>query len=192
MHGALRQFLSDSPLKRPGELLPVESPLTAANVLVSQTDWLREIVQSRVSDRTTADDVMQEVAVAAVRNREHFDSVEDVKSWLYRVSVRQVALIERREGRQRQRLKRLGESRPSSISPDYLRAMEEDETSCLEVSLAQLRDDDRHLLLQYYRDRKRCLELAEQYGVAESTIQSRLLRARRRLRKLMQQRINQE
>ncbi|MEM6470952.1 MAG: sigma-70 family RNA polymerase sigma factor [Planctomycetota bacterium] len=172
--------------------MPLETDLTAANVLVNHLDWLRAIVQSRVSNRSVTDDVLQEVAVAAVKNDQSFDSVEDVKSWLYRVSIRQVALSERRETRQRKKLMKLSESAPTSIDDEYLSRLQSEDSPAehrkrFDQALAELSEPDRTLLIQRYRESKRCSEIARLNNVVESTIQSRLLRARRRFRKLLQQ-----
>ncbi|MEM0925000.1 MAG: sigma-70 family RNA polymerase sigma factor [Planctomycetota bacterium] len=165
--------------------MPLETPLTAADVLVHQLEWLRGIVQSRIADRSRTDDVLQEVAVAAVKTRERFESVEDVKSWLYRVSIRQMALVERCEVRQRKKLKGLYESSPAMLQPDHLESMQGPDGPDLQKALAHLADRDRVLLKQRYQDRMSCADIAREQSVSESAIQSRLLRARRRLRSLL-------
>jgi len=63
--------------------------------------WLRTVVYSRVGGMEGVDDVMQEVALAAVRHAATLPDADRLAPWLYRVAVRQSLLYRRKAGRRR-------------------------------------------------------------------------------------------
>lgn len=163
-----------------------ETPITAANALVNQMDWLRSIVQSRLSNRAAAEDVLQEVAIAALRNQQQFETIEAVRSWLYRVSIRQIALLQRHEIRHRDKVERYAQQSMVNAGLPYIQDLHRNEaTSMIQLALNEVSEDDRRLLLERYQNGKRCSVIANERGVSETAIQSRLLRARRRLRSII-------
>ncbi len=54
--------------------------------------WLRTIVYARLGEPQAVDDVMQEVALAAVRQSAQINDPSKVAPWLYRLAVRQSLL----------------------------------------------------------------------------------------------------
>src|SRR4051794_40709836 len=79
------------------------SPIDWGAELVAHSGWLRLTVLSRVRDRNAADEVMQEVALAAVRQQAPLKDRSRVAAWLRRLAVRQALLYRRGRGR-RERL----------------------------------------------------------------------------------------
>ena len=72
------------------------------NVILTDCDrWLRTVIFSRLRDGHATDEVMQEVALAAVRQAAPLRNHEKAAPWLYRLAVRQVLLYRRKKGRQR-------------------------------------------------------------------------------------------
>ena len=69
--------------------------------LAQHDRWLRTIVLARVRERQAVDDVMQEVALAAVRQAAPLADAAKVAPWLYRLAVRQALLYRRKCGRRR-------------------------------------------------------------------------------------------
>ena len=70
-------------------------------VLADCDRWLRTVVFSRLRDCHATDEVMQEVALAAVRQAAPLRDQTKAAPWLYRLAVRQVLLYRRKKGRQR-------------------------------------------------------------------------------------------
>jgi len=56
-------------------------------------------VLARVGERAAVDEVMQEVALAAVRQKAPIEDRAKIGSWLYRVAVMQSLLYRRSRGR---------------------------------------------------------------------------------------------
>ena len=71
--------------------------------------WLRTVVYARVREPEAVDEVMQEVALAAVRQAAPFADPTKVAPWLYRLAVRQSLLYRRKCGRRRRFTSRYAE-----------------------------------------------------------------------------------
>ena len=70
-------------------------------ILPAHERWLRGVITSRLHERQAVDEVMQEVALAAVAQRSPVLDPRRVIGWLYRLAVRQSLLYRRKAGRQR-------------------------------------------------------------------------------------------
>jgi RNA polymerase sigma factor (sigma-70 family) len=67
--------------------------------------WLRAVAIARLRGLEGADDVMQDVAIAAVRNWATLRTAANAKPWLYRLTVRAALMHRRTLGRARKRIK---------------------------------------------------------------------------------------
>jgi DNA-directed RNA polymerase specialized sigma24 family protein len=63
--------------------------------------WLRRVVASRLGEPQAVDEVMQDVALAAVAQRSPLHNPARVAVWLYRLAVRHVLIYRRKAGRRR-------------------------------------------------------------------------------------------
>src|SRR5260370_24880223 len=63
--------------------------------------WLRRVVASRLGEPQAVDEVMQDVALAAVAQHSPLHNPARVAGWLYRLAVRHVLIYRRQSGRQR-------------------------------------------------------------------------------------------
>jgi RNA polymerase sigma-70 factor (ECF subfamily) len=80
---------------------PVDLGIDWAVTLSDHDRWLRTVVFTRLGERQAVDEVMQEVALAAVAQRSPLIDIARVGAWLYRLAVRQTLLYRRKRGRQR-------------------------------------------------------------------------------------------
>ena len=101
---------------------PREQPEAAAgevnidwqSVLATHGRWLRTVIGARLGEPQAVDEVMQEVSLAAVRQKAPLNDPEKVAPWLYRLAVRQSLLYRRKQGRRRKMIDRYAERvRPS-------------------------------------------------------------------------------
>jgi RNA polymerase sigma-70 factor (ECF subfamily) len=148
---------------------------------------LRTIVYSRVGGAEGVDDVMQEVALAAVRQREKLPELSQIAPWLYRVAVRQSLLYRRKAGRRRKLVDGLAQRKPAvehDVSlPDPLAwLLAKERSGLLRTALERLARRDREILLLKYAEDWSYRQIAEHLGVTESAVETRLHRARARLR----------
>ncbi len=148
--------------------------------------WLRAVVYSRLRDIHAVDEVMQEVACAAVRQSSALSDASKVAPWLYRVAVRQALLYRRGCGRRRKLIdgfSRTVETRPANVDPNPLDWLLADERrATVRRALERLPRRDMEMLLLKYQEDWSYREIAGRLGVSESAVESRLHRARSHLR----------
>jgi RNA polymerase sigma-70 factor (ECF subfamily) len=158
--------------------------------LAEHDRWLRTVVLARLGERQAVDDVMQEVALAAVAQRAPLHDLARLGAWLYQLAVRQALLYRRRRGRQRKLLGdysclHVGEGQHHK-SPDPFDVLLQDERRTLvREALWRLPRRDREILLLKYTEDWSYRELAAKLGISESAVEARLHRARRRLRETL-------
>lgn len=146
--------------------------------------WLRTVVYSRLGDLHAVDEVLQDIAVSAIERQPVLDDPANVSAWLYRAAVLQSLQYRRKLGRQRRRLERAESNGRAETPPAdplaWLLADEERQLVCRAVD--NLRSKDRELLLLKYTENWTCRELAERLGISVTAVETRLDRARQRLR----------
>ena len=154
--------------------------------LAEHERWLRRVVAARVDEPQAVDEVMQNVALAAVAQRSPLLNPARAAVWLYRLAVRHVLIYRRKTGRQRSLVDRYAARRAVSevdASPSPLAWLINDERQQLvQAALRRLPPRDAELLILKYADGHCARELAERLGATVTTIEARLHRARNRLR----------
>jgi RNA polymerase sigma-70 factor (ECF subfamily) len=169
--------------------------------------WLRAVAIARLRGLEGADDVMQDVAMAAIRNWETLRTAANAKPWLYRLTVRAALMHRRTLGRARKRIKeaidtytarhgvtesgsghRAGglDGTAGAAGANPLGALLASERHAhLRVAIAQLPVKDMEMLLLKHVDDCSYQEIAQRLGVTAGVVQMRLFRARQKLRELM-------
>jgi RNA polymerase sigma-70 factor (ECF subfamily) len=147
---------------------------------------------ARVGDADAADDVLQEVAVAAAKNGPLLREASKVAPWLYRVAVRQSLVYRRKAGRRRRRheeLRRREEASPSraEVRDPLQWLLSRERGEIVRGAMGQLDDRDAQMLLLKYAEDWSYTQIAAHLGVSESAVESRLHRARQKLRKALAQ-----
>lgn len=153
--------------------------------------WLRTVVAARLRDGHEVDDVMQEVALAAVRQAAPLKDAEKTGPWLYRLAIRQCLLYRRKRGRQRKLQDRYSNAfRPTehdTRTADPLAWLLADERRTLvREAIGRLHPRDAEILLLKYNEDWSYHQIAEHLGVSHSAVEARLHRARARLRNQLQ------
>jgi RNA polymerase sigma-70 factor (ECF subfamily) len=156
-------------------------------VLRSHGRWLRTILYSRLRDTDAVEEAMQELAVAAIRETAPVADVSKVGPWLYRVAIRQALLYRRKCGRRRGLTARYAERRPPTEhdprSPDPLEwLLAEDRRRAVRAALENLPRRDAEILMLKYTEDWSYQQIADHLGTTTDAVESRLHRARRRLR----------
>jgi RNA polymerase sigma factor (sigma-70 family) len=157
------------------------------SVLAEQDRWLRTVVYARVGEPQAVDEVMQEVSLAAVRQHAPLADPAKVGAWLYRLAVRHSLLYRRKQGRKRKLIDRYAQRyRPSEADnrqPDPLGwLLTEERRTQVRAAMSRLAKRDAEILLLKYTEDWSYRDLAEHLGVSESAVETRLHRARQRLR----------
>ncbi len=149
--------------------------------------WLRTVIATRSGDLAAVDEIFQEIALATIRqNPDVLD--ENVAPWLYRLAVRQSLLHRRRLGRQRKLKERLLIDQPTGIEDGLdplVWLLADERQQQIRRGVSQLHAKDAELLMLKYSEDWTYHELAAHLGISHSAVETRLLRARRRLRSVL-------
>ena len=155
--------------------------------LAQHDRWLRTVIWGRLGSGAAVDDVMQEVALAAVRQQAPISDPTKVAPWLYRLAVTQTLLYRRSLGRRRKLHDRYADryqpTERDTRSPDPLDwLLAEERRKLVREALATLPRRESEILLLKYTEDWSYKQLAEHLGTTTSAIESRLHRARTKLR----------
>ncbi len=153
--------------------------------------WLKSIVFARLGEPGAVDDVMQEIALAAVRQSAPIQDPAKVGPWLYRLAIRQTLLYRRKMGRKRKLTQRYAERQDSSDlerAPDRTPLqwlLADERQGMVRRAVEQLRPGDAQILMLKYYENWNYHQIADHLGVSHSAVEARLHRARARLRQLL-------
>jgi RNA polymerase sigma-70 factor (ECF subfamily) len=153
--------------------------------LAEHSRWLRTVLYARLRDAAAVDDVMQEIALAAVRQSAPLRDGAKLAPWLYRLAVRQALLYRRGCGRQRKLLERVVAAAPAQASEGadpLVWLLADERRELVRAALARLPRRDAEILLLKYTENWSYRQIAGHLGASEATVESRLFRARARLR----------
>lgn len=139
----------------------------------------------RVEDREDAADVVAETFLIAWRRLGEVPSGEEARLWLYAVARRVIANLQRSERRRTRLGRRLAESLRTELATHPASDGEAAETL---RAMASLSDGDRELLLLVSWEGLSPSEVAKVLEISSLAARSRLHRARRRLRDLLENR----
>jgi RNA polymerase sigma-70 factor (ECF subfamily) len=141
---------------------------------------IRYTLQGILHDAAAAEDCAQEAFVRAYRSWAAWKGDAPAEAWLHRVAINTAISYRRRE-----RLREIGETlrrlgRPRHSAP-------EEAESDLVRALRQLDPQEAALIMLRHHHGYTSREIAAALGMPESTISSRLVTAKTRLRKLLDQ-----
>lgn len=138
------------------------------------SDTIYRVARHALADRAEAEDVTQTVLLRLYQRREGFESEEHQKRWLLRVAVNESRKVLRSPWRRR-------------MVPleDWDGPTEEREESGVLSAVMALEAKYRLPMYLYYYEGLSVREVAQTLGVGESTVQTRLQRAREKLRKAL-------
>jgi RNA polymerase sigma factor (sigma-70 family) len=157
--------------------------------LAQHERWLRTVVLARVREPQAVDEVLQEVALAAVKQAAPISDTGRIAPWLYRLAVLQALLYRRKCGRRRRMVGRYAEQvqrgeYASVEMPDPLAWLLARERRLLvRRALAQLVPRDAEILLLKYTEDWNYHQIAAHLGIGHAAVEARLHRARARLRR---------
>lgn len=157
-----------------------------SKAIESNRRWLSTVVHSRLSDHQAAEDVLQEVALAAISQDSQPKDPTKVAPWLYRIALRKVINHHRASGRRKRLMAGaleagLGDEISKSPGPGEWLIQMEDE-SAIASAMQKISSQEREILLLKYTEGWGYQDLAEHLGVSVKTVEYRLLKARQALR----------
>ena len=149
--------------------------------------WLRTVVLARLGEPQGVDEVLQEVSLAAVRQKAPLNDRTKVAPWLYRLAVTQSLLYRRQHGRRRKLIDRFAQRyQPTEHDHREVDPLEwlvaDERRRMVRTAMTRLHPRDAEILLLKYTEDWSYHDLAEHLGISHSAVETRLHRARQRLR----------
>mgnify|MGYP002614560624 FL=1 len=155
-------------------MLNIQTEKQHREIVEKYSDMIYRIAYQRVLNQYDAEDIVQEVFVKLLCNKNYFRDGEHVKAWLNRVTVNLCVNYKKKLARQK------------TISASQLEIpFTEPEREILE-ELYLLSDEDRIILYLYYYEEYKIREIAKILRQKQNTINSKLTRARNKLKKIME------
>jgi len=176
--------MTDKQLSAAAMALP--RPVDWGACLAAHEHWLRKVICARTGERQAVDEVFQQVALAAVEQKAPLADAEKAPAWLHRLAVVCSARFRRKLGRQRRAMTTVAEHRRHQSNghvPDLLTWLAGQERQELtRQAMTRLAGRDAEVLLLKYGERWSYRQIAERLGISEKAVDTRLVRARERLR----------
>lgn len=175
---------------RINQLVTDEPPTTSIDwpaELIHHNRWLRTVVAARVREREGVDEVMQEVALAAMRQAAPIHDPSKTAPWLYRVAVFQSLLYRRKMGRLRKLTCRVvvRYQEPDTdlgVSDPLGWLLADERKRIVREALTRLSRKDAEILLLKYTESWSYQQIGQHLGLSSSAVEARLHRARKRMR----------
>ena len=180
---------------------PIDAPPSESNAEFvdddGKIDWnaalsanesrLRSTIATRVGESAAVDEVFQDVALAATRQKAPIRDPRKIGAWLRRLATVYSLLYRRSLGRKKKLLQRYQDRVPvseiSGIDAEPLHwLLLEERRALVREATALLPEDERRVLTLKYAEERSYKEIAEEIGATVSAVQSKLHRARARLR----------
>ncbi len=165
------------------------STIDWAQALETNRRWLSTVIHARLADHQAAEDVLQEVALATVRQASKPTDPAKVAPWLYRVALRKVINHHRSAGRRRKLVDGViaagrASEQSSGLAPgEWL--MQVEKLKSVAEAMKLLDPQDRQILMLKYTEDWGYQALSEHLGITIKTVEYRLLKARNSLRAIM-------
>jgi len=181
--------MSDSAFEKRSDAIrsPAACETDWAAALTAHDRWLRTIVFARLRGREGVEDVMQEIALAAVKQAAPLHDRAKLGPWLYGLAVRQCLMYRRKCGRARRLRDSYAQAVPTAAREtvvadplEWLVAKERQQG--VRQALQRLPRRDAEILLLKYSENWNYHQIARHLGLSHSAVETRLHRARRKLR----------
>lgn len=154
------------------------NPITnkAEKIVRQYADMIYRIALQNLKNPTDAEDIFQEVCMALLTKNAPLDDDAHIKHWLIRVTINKCSNFS----------KSLWQSRTDSISEHT--DLPAPETQFVMEELNQISANYRNIIYLYYYEEYTVPEIAEILGKSKNTVNSQLQRARKKLKKILEER----
>lgn len=144
-------------------------------IVETYSDMLMRIALNRVNSIAEAEDVVQSTFERLMRRQPRFENREHEKAWLIKTAIR-ICIDEARKA-----------SKHASVPlNEEITATYSEESFELLDTIRQLPEKDRDAVYLYYYEEYTVKDVAKLLGEREGTTRSRLSRARKKLRAIME------
>ena len=155
-------------------MLNVQTEKQYIEIVEKYADMIYRIAYQKVLNRYDAEDIVQDVFVKLLSNKSYFRDEEHMKAWLIRVTINLCINYNKSLAKQK------------TVSVEQLDIpFTQQETGVLE-ELYLLPEDERNILYLYYYEGYKIREIAKILRQKQNTINSKLTRARNKLKRIME------
>lgn len=155
--------------------------LATEEIIDKYADMVYRLAVNEMGNREDAQDVFQEVFLRLVRYRERITSEEHLKAWLLRVTINCARKQQTSAYKKRVQFLEQDKQAPDDKAADAFKSVENAD-SPLTAAIAALPERYRGVVHLYYYEEMSIVEIGNILKEKESTIKSRLFRAREMLR----------
>ena len=151
----------------------------AERIIRTYSDMVYRIALHNLRNIQDAEDVLQDVFLAFLKNPPEVESEEHLKAWLIRAAIHKSGSVRRLFWR---RKRESLEDHAELEAPEQREVLEE---------IRQLPKDYRNIIYLYYYESYTIAEIAQILGKNRNTVSSALQRARKKLKRLLTEGENQ-
>lgn len=147
---------------------------------------LKRLIYTYVHDWNETEDLLQEVFLKIYKNLDQFNKNSSLKTWIFRITVNTCKDYLKFRLRQKEKIKRFFNNHNSIPSfnedPESL-MIEKDFSSQILTTIFSLSQKYQEIIILFYYYDLSTKEISETLSINESTVRTRLARAREKLKK---------
>ena len=143
-------------------------------IVENYSDMIFRIAYQYLFNKYDAEDIVQEVFVKLLTKRVIFKDEEHIKSWLIRVTINQCLDYKK------------SLTKKSTVPIENMEIPFEQKEGEILEELQLLKEDERNILYLYYYEGYKIKEIAKILKQKQNTINSKLTRARKKLKEIME------
>ena len=155
-------------------MLNIQTEQRYNEIVENYSDMIFRIAYQYLFNKYDAEDIVQEVFVKLLTKRVFFKDEEHIKSWLIRVTINQCLDYKK------------SLTKKSTVPIENMEIPFEQKEGEILEELQLLKEDERNVLYLYYYEGYKIKEIAKILKQKQNTINSKLTRARKKLKEIME------
>lgn len=158
------------------QMIRIDNEKSYIAIVEEFSDMIFRIAYQNLLNTADSEDIVQDVFVKLLKHKTYeFKDKEHLKAWLIRITINQCVDWKRKFFRNKE-----------IAIEDYEIPFEEKEES-LVYEISQLPKDDRNIIYLHYYEGYTIREIAEILGKKQNTVNSKLTRARGKLKRIIEE-----
>ena len=155
-------------------MLNIQTEQQYNEIVENYSDMIFRIAYQYLFNKYDAEDIVQEVFVKLLTKRVIFKDEENIKSWLIRVTINQCLDYKK------------SLTKKSTVPIENMEIPFEQKEGEILEELQLLKEDERNVLYLHYYEGYKIKEIAKILKQKQNTINSKLTRARKKLKEIME------